>query len=118
MNNFNLDAFSIGPGARVRVVDAIDNGNRGAGGEAEVLYVDTLTFEDATGRVFLGLRRLYFNTLIGDATQVVASDDFGAFAEELAGPAAPVDCSFFDADGDTDVDLDDFADFQNMHTAP
>ncbi|MCH7995750.1 MAG: hypothetical protein IIB57_15085 [Planctomycetes bacterium] len=116
VNNFNLDAFSIGPGARVRVVDAIDNGNRGAGGEAEVLYVDTLTFEDATGRVFLGLRRLYFNTLIGDATQVVASDDFGAFAEELAGPAAPVDCSFFDADGDTDVDLDDFADFQNMLT--
>lgn len=117
VDNFNLDRFSIGPGARIRLVDAFDNGNRGAGGKSEVLYVDTLTFEDPTGRLFLGLHRLYFNTLIGDATQVVAFDDYAAFAEEFAGPAVLVDCPFFDADGDEDVDLDDFADFQNMYAA-
>ena len=117
VNNFSLDTFSVGPGARIRLVDVSDNGNRGAGGEAEVLYVDTLTFEDPTGRVFLDLHRLYFNTLIGHATQVVASDDYGAFVEEFAGPGTPVDCPFFDADGDVDVDLGDFAEFQNLHTA-
>lgn len=43
---------------------------------------------------------------------VIALVDYATFEEVLGGPDVPVDCPVFDADGDGDVDLRDFARLQ------
>lgn len=71
-NNFELAELVIGPGAHVSLVDALDNGNRGAShGFPEALYVNTLTFADGAGQLNLNGLHLYFNTLNGSASQIV-----------------------------------------------
>ncbi|ODS31085.1 MAG: PEP-CTERM motif protein [Candidatus Scalindua rubra] len=72
MNNFNLEELIIGSGAKLHLVDIFDNANRGGtGGFDEALYVDTLTFADASGILNLNSLHLYFNTLIGDSSQII-----------------------------------------------
>ncbi|MCA9310531.1 MAG: hypothetical protein KDA21_04945, partial [Phycisphaerales bacterium] len=45
ISNFNIPHLVIGPGARVNLFDAVNNGNRGGpGGNTEALYVGTLEF--------------------------------------------------------------------------
>ena len=76
INNFHLPRLIVGAGARAMLVDDVNNGNRnGAFGADEALYVDTLEFEDAAGGLYLNGLHLYYNTLIGDASQVVVSFD-------------------------------------------
>ncbi len=73
VDNFDLNELIIGPGGSLRLVDNIDNGNRidnGFGSE-EALYVDTLTFADATGTIDLNGLHLYFNTINGDLSQII-----------------------------------------------
>jgi hypothetical protein len=70
VDNFDLDELVIGPGARVYLADLFDNGNR-PGGAAEALYVDTLTFADGLGVLNLNDLHLYYNTLNGDAGQII-----------------------------------------------
>jgi hypothetical protein len=72
-DNFQLDRLVIGPGARIELEDAIDNGNRGgAGGAAEALYVDTLAFADAAGGLETNGLHLYYNTLAGSPDQITS----------------------------------------------
>ncbi|MCK4340645.1 MAG: hypothetical protein KAY37_02835 [Phycisphaerae bacterium] len=74
VDNFHLPRLIVGPGAKVNLFDLINNGNRGGvGGAAEALYVDTLEFEDAGGLLNLNGLHLYYNTLIGNAGQIVDS---------------------------------------------
>ncbi|MCP3977875.1 MAG: hypothetical protein GY716_00900 [bacterium] len=66
--NFDVSELSIAPGARLLLEDRVDNLGLGA---AEALYVDTLTFDDADGRINLNGRRLYYNQLFGNPAQIV-----------------------------------------------
>jgi hypothetical protein len=94
---FQLDRLRIGPGAVVRLVDNIDNGHRGGSiGTAEALYVNTLEFADANGRLILNDKHLYRTTLIGSSTQIIAATH------------CPGDCPG-DGNGDGQVDLSDLA---------
>ena len=73
-DNFDLPNLVIGPGAKVNLFDVINNGNRdGSAGVAEALYVDTITFEDANGVLNTNGHHLYYNTLVGNAGQIVDS---------------------------------------------
>ncbi|MFQ5924009.1 MAG: hypothetical protein ACE5M4_14315, partial [Anaerolineales bacterium] len=74
IRNFHLPRLIIGPSAKVNLFDVINNGNRnGPHGDAEALYVDTLEFEDANGLLNLNRHHLYYNTLIGNPSQIVDS---------------------------------------------
>ena len=117
--NFHLEVLRIGPGTRVRLVDFQDNGNRGgSGGIHEVLYVEKIVFVDATGFLLTGPRHLYYNSLIGNTSQIVVTSEYASFEAELAGPDVSVICSLFDSDGDGDVDLKYFADYNNSFQTP
>ncbi len=70
VNNFDLPTLSIGPGAHVTLADCIDNGNQ-AGGAPEALYVDTLVFENAAGRLNLNGLNLYVTTIVGNPAQII-----------------------------------------------
>jgi hypothetical protein len=62
--NFHLGKLVIGPGARVRLVDAVDNGNRdGTAGGPEALYVHTLDFRGEDGILNLNGLNLYYEEL-------------------------------------------------------
>ncbi|MEM7165165.1 MAG: hypothetical protein AAF581_06845 [Planctomycetota bacterium] len=75
-NNFQLPRLVIAAGAKLILVDDVDNGNRnGPSGAAEALYVDTLIFEDSAGRLVPDGFNVYFNTLSGDASQIGAGAD-------------------------------------------
>jgi len=68
-DNFEIGRLRIGPGAHVRLVDALDN-RPGTG--AEALYVETIEFSDGSGRLDAGGLPLYYNSLIGDPSQLRA----------------------------------------------
>ncbi|MCA9312412.1 MAG: hypothetical protein KDA21_14460, partial [Phycisphaerales bacterium] len=71
-NNFDLPHLVIGPGARVNLFDAVDNGNRGGpGGNGEALYVNTLEFADGAGLLNLNGHHLYYGSLVGSPTQII-----------------------------------------------
>ncbi len=71
-SNFNVPHLVIGPGAKVNLFDAVNNGNRGgSGGNAEALYVGTVEFLDGAGRINLNGHHLYYSNLIGSAGQIV-----------------------------------------------
>jgi len=69
--NFDLSILRIGAGAHAYLQDLFDNGNRGAGGEPEALYVDTLEFADTQGQLNLNGLNIYFGALIGDPSQII-----------------------------------------------
>lgn len=92
--NFELPTLRIGIGAKLRVVDLIDNANRGgAAGEAEAVYIDTLEFTDSTGRLDTNGLHVYFGNLIGDPSQIVDFSN-GCNPADLAEPFGVLD--FFD----------------------
>jgi len=69
-DNYYLPNLVIEPDGRVDLFDVFDNGNR-IGGKREALYVDTLTFADATGLIGLNGIDLYYNHLIGSPDQIL-----------------------------------------------
>ncbi|MDJ0928587.1 MAG: hypothetical protein QNJ73_13195 [Gammaproteobacteria bacterium] len=72
IDNFSIPELIIGEGANVWLSDLINNGNRGGPqGQQEALYVDTLTFLDSEGILNQNGLNLYFNTLVGDAGQII-----------------------------------------------
>lgn len=73
-DNFELDQLRIGPGARIQLVDKIDNGNRGPAGEAEALYVKRLIFADTAGVLDTNGLHLYYSSLEGAQSQIVAGN--------------------------------------------
>ncbi len=88
-NNFQIPRVVVGPGAHVQLADVIDNGNRnGPGGADEALYVRTLEFADADGRLALNGLPLYYQNLIGDASQIIAVPEPGAVAQLVVALAA------------------------------
>lgn len=71
-SNFEIPELRIGPGAQVLLRDLFDNGNRGGPvGAAEALYVDELVFSDGAGLINTAGPRLYYNTLVGNAGQIL-----------------------------------------------
>ncbi|MFN0137431.1 MAG: YHYH protein [Phycisphaerae bacterium] len=71
--NFQLDRLVVGPGAHIRLVDAINNGRRnGPAGAAEALYVNTIEFADLAGRIDTDGKRLYVLNVIGNAGQIIS----------------------------------------------
>jgi len=71
IQNFALPNLIIAAEAKVNLVDLRDNANRGGvGGNAEALYVDTLTFADSNGILNLNGLHLYYNTLDGNPIQI------------------------------------------------
>ncbi|MCP4000486.1 MAG: hypothetical protein GY727_06225, partial [Gammaproteobacteria bacterium] len=71
VNNFHLENLLIGSGAKVHMADFFNNGNQGGTyAFAEALYVDTLTII-GTGLFNLNGLNLYYNTLIGDISQII-----------------------------------------------
>jgi len=70
--NFDLSILRIGPGAHAYLEDLIDNGNRnGPFGAGEALYVDTLEFADPDGQLNLNGIHLYYESLVGDPSQII-----------------------------------------------
>jgi len=115
--NFSLPRLIIGTGAHVSLFDRIDNSNRVDHGFGldEALYVDELVFADTTGRLNVNGVHLYFNTLVGDASQVVDIErrlgDYAADGDvdladighyQICFGATPVDhgCQVFDFNAD------------------
>lgn len=97
-NNFEIPRLTIGANAHIRLIDAIDNGNRGGvGGADEALYVDTLEFEDGAGELNLAGLNLYYNTLVGSPSQII----------DVAMPPPPICDDGRDNDGDRRVDFPD-----------
>ncbi|HNQ22058.1 MAG TPA: hypothetical protein PKK06_03090 [Phycisphaerae bacterium] len=135
INNLALSSLTIEQAAKVNLVDAIDNGNRGGGREA--LYVDVLTLGGGAVLNLNGLH-LYYNTLVDhggtfedipvpdrmpgdfDDDCNIDVDDYAALPACLTGPGVPIDddCTVFDLDFDGDVDLRDMAAFQRAFTGP
>jgi hypothetical protein len=70
-NNFDLEKLVIGAAARVYLNDLVDNGNRGGLAISEALYVDVLEFADVDGLLNINGLHLYYNTLIGDPSQII-----------------------------------------------
>lgn len=92
LSNFGLPTLLIENGAAVTLVDGNDNGNRGAAGEPEALYVDTLLVGDGA-RVNLNGLNLYA------AGQAVVPGPFDG--------GMIIDTRDGDIDGDGDVDRAD-----------
>jgi hypothetical protein len=139
--NFALGTLSIpNTPAHIMLVDTNDNGNRGAGGQSEALYVDRIQL--AAGSTFdLNGKNVYYRALCdaggtvllngGHLTQVginadldcdadVDFDDaviFKACATRSRVPQPDSVCrQKADFDGDADVDMDDFGIFQLLIT--
>ncbi len=113
MNNFQLDRLLIGPDARIQLVDAIDNANRGGvGGAAEALYVDTLEFASAGGVLAIGGLHVYYNTLIGSPTQIVTAPvcDPPSDADGDGVPDSVDNCPAAPNPSQADVDADNTGD--------
>ena len=68
--NAYLPELVIGPDGRLFFEDHADNGNRQPG-VAEAIYVDTLVFDDAQGLLDLNGIRLFYNHLVGSASQII-----------------------------------------------
>jgi PKD repeat protein len=74
-SNFYIPILNIGPGAHVRLVDLIDNGNRnGPFGQAEALYVQELRFEDSTGALDVNGLHLYYMQTNAGPDQIIEMD--------------------------------------------
>ena len=130
IDNFHLTELVIGPDAHVRLVDEVVN----AGGVLpEALYVETLTFADATGRLDLNGLHLYYQSIsppgseaqiidcpLGDAVcdGDVDAEDFAAFQACFGVEPLPPECRRFDLDSDGDVDIDDFDIFAGNMSGP
>lgn len=68
-----LHRLVVGPGAHIRLTDAIDKGRRnGPAGAAEALYVNTVEFADLAGRIDTDGKRSYVQNVIGDAGQIIS----------------------------------------------
>ncbi len=113
-NNFSISDLVIGPGARVQLVDNINNATGGGLGD-EALYVDTLTIKDASSRFVLNNLPLYFNNLVleggavlGDAlqqagfnTQDGVHDNATDWDDSLLADSPKLRWTDITADGDT-----------------
>ncbi len=64
---FGIPVLEIGPGAHLSLFDRFAN----TSGACEALYVDTLRFTDAAGRLNRNGLNLYYNTLEGSPGQIV-----------------------------------------------
>jgi hypothetical protein len=107
-SNFDLTELVIAEDAHVYLRDAKNNGNRGgAFGQAEALYVDTLTFADAAGLLNLNGLHLYYKTLNGSPSQIIDLSVPGCL------PVVPADF-----DEDCDVDTDDLMLFKTCAAGP
>ncbi len=104
-NNFDLSVLAIGNGARVALVDWVDNGNR-AGDKAEALYADTLTIGTGATLNLNGLK------LYVDGSQVLSGPRGGGQVVDGYVAQSP------DFNGDCDVDADDWTLFEACATGP
>lgn len=78
----------IGSGAKLHLADFFDNANRIdiGWGAAEALYVDTLTFADASGILNLNGLHLYYANLVGDISQII-DEEAPLLGEPIPEPA-------------------------------
>lgn len=103
LTNFGLPTLIVEDGAAVTLVDANDNGNRGAAGESEALYVETLIV-GAGAKINLNGLHLYAN-----GQEVVPGPfDGGTIIDAQGG----------DIDGDGDVDRADRLCFSGCLSPP
>ena len=71
-DNFDLAELVIGADGRVFLSDIWDNGNRnGIFGDAEALFVDTLVFADSSSVLNLNGLHIYYNSLVGNSSQII-----------------------------------------------
>jgi len=68
IDNYAMTRLTLAPGSHLLLEDLVANGFSGA---REALYVETLELLDATSQVNVNGLSLYYNTLIGDASQII-----------------------------------------------
>ncbi len=136
VNNFAIGTLELGSGTIATVVDIFDNQLDGLAQCDEVLYVDTLVIRKGAKIRTTDGCRLYYRTLVDlggmiDGTLIRLAlcdfngDGFVNFADHAAfvtcmsgNPPAPPCLDAFDVDMSGSLDLRDFANLQNLFSAP
>ncbi len=138
IDNFRIGTLEVDSGSSVSFVDNIDNDLSGQNACTEAQYVGVLTLRSGS-TITIDNCRVYYDSLVDEGGTVTLVgcgelvrncadsldadcdldlDDYGVFVPCFAGPRMPAagGCEFADLDQDGQVDLKDFAIFQQSFT--